>query len=76
MAALCCAMLTLPTGAFAQSADKSRTFNWFSNAAVSQPTADKAKARAVLRKARLVNARATWVCSPAGFGHGSSCSRR
>jgi len=67
-------MLATPAIANAKGLGKRTSFDWFANAAqAGKPAAPKP---AEGRKQRLVNARAAWVCSPAGFGQASRCSRR
>lgn len=59
-------------------ADTGRAFNWFANANP-QTKGDAAdekaiiRAKAAIQKARVLEKGATWVCSPAGFGQGSTC---
>lgn len=47
-------------------------FNWHANAA---PRPSVAKAKAALRKYRIIDAKGSWICSPAGFGQRSRCTR-
>ena len=51
-------------------------FDWMANGAQTVAGADRLEeARVAVRKARELNANATWVCSPAGFGKRSHCER-
>jgi hypothetical protein len=81
-ATLMAGLIALPGIARADDPVKSRanasaaTFSWFANgAALSQ-----ADALALAQAQRIAMAQAwgdgTWICSPAGFGQGSTCYRR
>lgn len=55
----------------ASSPEKMQTqFNWYANAA---PKPSVTKAKAALKKYRIIEAKGTWICSPAGFGQRSRC---
>ncbi len=65
-----------PTTALAADDVQKPKFSWHANAqSTSQPQLSLKKARAAIIKARALNGNATWVCSPAGFGQGSRCTR-
>ncbi len=69
-----CLALALP--AAASEKPPKPAFDWMANATKVVSEKDRLEeARLALRKARVINANATWVCSPAGFGKRSHCTR-
>lgn len=65
-----------PTAVLAADDVQKPKFSWHANAqTTSQPQLALKKARAAIIKARALNVNSTWVCSPAGFGQGSRCTR-
>ncbi len=71
------AVCGLPAGATDDKSPRTAVnFDWFANAAKPLPR-DQAAARtkAAIVKARALSKGATWVCTPAGSGQGSHCTR-
>ena len=74
--AIAWSLVLAPSIGAAQNTAGGHGFNWFANGAQTSSTAESLiKAREAVRKARGLNANATWICSPAGFGQGSRCTK-